>query len=1044
MRTTTSYRTGVPNIDRTLAEIARDINELRDSVNAPQQSVGYGATGKSGDLRLTFDDDGYAYLEGKGERGWLTTFTGVMVDKPARGRPEPYFKNLVVDNLYAKINTVNQTTSSNGNSIMSDYGIVESHTKTTITFKDQSNLNLCAFAVGDTCEVRQIKADKSTNIKQINFTVTAVSGKTVTVTYSGATLVSDGDLVVRVGNTTTASRQNSIYFSTSDTNSPYIDFYTGITGYTLSAPKVRLGKLDGVGSLTGMGLYAIDNIHLSKIATGVGIQLTTGTTTTVTSGFTVFDPAEGRMHLGDTTNYIRWNYDETAPFKDKLVVQGDIVLGNTNAIYSANKTSYADTDAGFWLGYDTSAYKINFGDATNYFKWTGTAIETLGATITGGTIQTKIDPGAGDRTRVVISGTTNDIKFYDYNGNLTGSIAGEYVTGTVKIDGATYVNNTFRALSCIATSNDYFFVNSVGQITKINNVTYAFPSAAPTLNQVLTCTNATGGVLGWTSPAGTGTVTSVAQTVPTGFTITGSPITTSGTLAIGFATGYSLPTDANQTNWSTAYTNRITSLTTTGSSGAATLVSNTLNIPNYTLAGLGGVSGSGTSLELAYWNGTTSLGTLTTTTYPSLSEISYVKGVTSAIQSQINAKAPSTAPTFATSITGSYLTASEILITDASKNIVSAPVITYPSLTELSYVKGASSSLQNQLNAKVIAPGANTADYVPLWNGTNSKTLKDGLPFTSAATASTVVSRNGSGNTAVNQLTANSVVIGAPLAASGVAVFYDGSSSYSTTLSANTPSSHKNIFLPNADGTMALGTGTANEIACWSATNTLGTLTTATYPSLTELSYVKGVTSSIQSQLNARVTSVSGTAPIASTGGTTPAISISQATTSTNGYLSSTDWNTFNNKQAAVTGLFTPAYGELYDAVATSTITTNGSTYVKWTGSTVGEYSGVTGSTANDNLTIDSGNGGKYKVSYSVSFMGDVADTYYWAVNVGGTVSTKTRNRVYVPDANTYSISGTAIISLSATNTIDLGCYSTNGRTVTVIYANLNIEKISN
>lgn len=49
------------------------------------------------------------------------------------------------------------------------------------------------------------------------------------------------------------------------------------------------------------------------------------------------------------------------------------------------------------------------------------------------------------------------------------------------------------------------------------------------------------------------------------------------------------------------------------------------------------------------------------------------------------------------------------------------------------------------------------------------------------------------------------------------------------------------------------------------------------------------------------VTSVTGTAPIASSGGTTPAISISQATTSTDGYVSSTDWNTFNNKQAALT-----------------------------------------------------------------------------------------------------------------------------------------------
>lgn len=46
------------------------------------------------------------------------------------------------------------------------------------------------------------------------------------------------------------------------------------------------------------------------------------------------------------------------------------------------------------------------------------------------------------------------------------------------------------------------------------------------------------------------------------------------------------------------------------------------------------------------------------------------------------------------------------------------------------------------------------------------------------------------------------------------------------------------------------------------------------------------------------VSSVGATAPIASSGGLTPTISISQATTSTNGYLSSTDWNTFNNKQS--------------------------------------------------------------------------------------------------------------------------------------------------
>jgi hypothetical protein len=41
--------------------------------------------------------------------------------------------------------------------------------------------------------------------------------------------------------------------------------------------------------------------------------------------------------------------------------------------------------------------------------------------------------------------------------------------------------------------------------------------------------------------------------VPTGFTISGSPIISSGTLAIGFDTGYSIPTTASQGNWDTAY-----------------------------------------------------------------------------------------------------------------------------------------------------------------------------------------------------------------------------------------------------------------------------------------------------------------------------------------------------------------------------------------------------------------------------------------------------------------------------------------------------------
>jgi hypothetical protein len=56
-------------------------------------------------------------------------------------------------------------------------------------------------------------------------------------------------------------------------------------------------------------------------------------------------------------------------------------------------------------------------------------------------------------------------------------------------------------------------------------------------------------------------VTSVALSVPTGLSVTGSPITSTGIFAISFTAGYSIPTTAKQTEWDTAYTNRITSAT---------------------------------------------------------------------------------------------------------------------------------------------------------------------------------------------------------------------------------------------------------------------------------------------------------------------------------------------------------------------------------------------------------------------------------------------------------------------------------------------------
>ncbi len=87
-------------------------------------------------------------------------------------------------------------------------------------------------------------------------------------------------------------------------------------------------------------------------------------------------------------------------------------------------------------------------------------------------------------------------------------------------------------------------------------------------------------------------VTSIGlATSTTGVTITDTPVTSSGVININIATAAAGQSGLlSASDWATfnAKQSAIT-LTTTGNSGAATFVGSTLNIPNYTLAGLGGV-----------------------------------------------------------------------------------------------------------------------------------------------------------------------------------------------------------------------------------------------------------------------------------------------------------------------------------------------------------------------------------------------------------------------------------------------------------------------
>ena len=129
-----------------------------------------------------------------------------------------------------------------------------------------------------------------------------------------------------------------------------------------------------------------------------------------------------------------------------------------------------------------------------------------------------------------------------------------------------------------------------------------------------------------------------------------------------------------------------------------------------------------------------------------------------------------------------------------------------------------------------------------------------------------------------------------------------------------------------------------------------GTLAIDTALISTRLWRQKGV-DSVAALANTKVSSVSGTAPISSSGGTSPTISISQASGSTDGFLSSTDWTTFNNKQNAltnpVTGTGTTNYVTKWtssSAIGNSQIIDNGTNVLIGTNSDAGYKLQVNGS----------------------------------------------------------------------------------------------------
>ena len=404
--------------------------------------------------------------------------------------------------------------------------------------------------------------DALTNLGAIG-AITSTDGS-VTITSTGtsrdlsvAVAAATNNVIAQVRNTTgaTLTKGTVVYISGATGQLPTVSKAIA-TGDSTSAQTLGMMTADlannSNGNVTIIGL--ITNIDTSAYTDGAQLYLSGTTAGAVTATkpsapihlvyvavVEYAHPTQGKLFVKVQNGY------ELDEIHDVSIVSP--VTGQT-LVYNSTTDLWVNNTVSLTAGVNGTLPVANGGTGVTTSTGTGSVVLSTSPTL--------VTPLLGTPTSGNFS--TGTFTWPTFNQNTTGTAAN--VTGVVAIanggTGQTTANAAFNALAPSQAGNSGKYLTTDGTDTS------------------------------WaTNPLGT--VTSVAMTTPTGLTVTGSPITTSGTLALTMTAGYAIPTTTSQTNWDTAYSERqqwnggstnLVAATGRTSLGATTLGSNIFTISN--------------------------------------------------------------------------------------------------------------------------------------------------------------------------------------------------------------------------------------------------------------------------------------------------------------------------------------------------------------------------------------------------------------------------------------------------------------------------------